>query len=333
MSSSPRPSIKNNLWKLIEYMSSAPTREDAYQRMAEDFGVSVDSVRNAASKAGLTSSRQSLRYAFTEREEEMLVCACLIYARQGTPFTVPVFAEVARTVAERDEGRPFSRHFVSDFVERHRDELTIDSGKITSPTRSSDTMLEQTQRFIDCLTELLATKKANKNNIIVFDETVIGVNHSLPLVIEETKGSAGGNINVVQVRESALGSYIPFSMVDGTTPFRVFITRTKEFHKLVDPEFAIAPAEEKGLRGSPHRLFLSSKTGYITTELLYCIMTEFTKWWTDTHPGLECFLISDNLSIHRNEIIVKEARRNGIHMLNIMPGSSHWFEDHDQLPL
>ena len=187
-------------------MSSAPTREDAYQRMDEEFRVSVDSVRNAASKAGLTSSRQSLRYAFTEREEEMLVCACLIYARQGTPFTVPVFAEVARTVAERDEGRPFSRHFVSDFVERHRDELTIDSGKITSPTRSSDTMLEQTQRFIDCLTELLATKKANKNNIIVFDETVIGVNHSLPLVIGETKGSAGGNINVVQVRESALGS-------------------------------------------------------------------------------------------------------------------------------
>lgn len=100
----------------------------------------------------------------------------------------------------------------------------------------------------------------------------------------------------------------------------------------MDPEFAIAPAEEKGLRGSPHRLFLSSKTGYITTELFHCIMTEFTKWWTDTHPGLECFLISDNLSIHRNEMIVKEARRNGIHMLNIMPGSSHWFQVHDQLP-
>ena len=31
-------------------------------------------------------------------------------------------------------------------------------------------------------------------------------------------------------------------------------------------------------------------------------------------------------------MIVEEARHNGIHMLNIMPGSSHWFQVHDQLP-
>ena len=95
----------------------------------------MDSIRNATSKAGLTSSRQSLRYALTEREEEMLVCACLIYARQGTPFTVPMFAEVARTVAERDEGRPFSHHCETDFVESLRHELTMVSGKITSSNR------------------------------------------------------------------------------------------------------------------------------------------------------------------------------------------------------
>ncbi len=93
----------------------------------------MDSIRNAASKSGLTSSRQSLRYAFTEREEEMLVCACLIYAREGTPFTVPIFAEVARTVAERDDGRPFSRHFVSDFVERHRENSQWILGKSLHP--------------------------------------------------------------------------------------------------------------------------------------------------------------------------------------------------------
>ena len=36
---------------------------------------------------------------FIPRQEEMLVCACLIFARQGTPLTVPMFAEVARNLA------------------------------------------------------------------------------------------------------------------------------------------------------------------------------------------------------------------------------------------
>ena len=49
-------------------------------------------------------------------------------------------------------------------------------------------------------------------------------------------------------------------------------------------------------------------------------------------PFSNVFLINDNLSIHRNKDIVAEAEDNGIHMINIMPESSHWFKVHDQLP-
>ena len=40
-------------------------------------------------------------------------------------------------------------------------------------------------------------------------------------------------------------------------------------------------------------------------------------------PFSNVFLINDNLSIHRNKDIVAEAEDNGIHMINIMPESSH----------
>ncbi len=43
-------------------------------------------------------------------------------------------------------------------------------------------------------------------------------------------------------------------------------------------------------------------------------------------------MISDNLRIHCNKRIVATAMSKGIHMLNIMPGSSHWFQVHDQQP-
>ena len=61
-------------------------------------------------------------------------------------------------------------------------------------------------------------------------------------------------------------------------------------------------------------------------------MDDFTDWWRGTHIGLHCFLICDNLSIHCNYSIVKKAWKQGIHFLYIMPGSSHWFQVHDQTP-
>jgi hypothetical protein len=61
-------------------------------------------------------------------------------------------------------------------------------------------------------------------------------------------------------------------------------------------------------------------------------MHDIAKWWNTTRPGLECFLISDNLRIHTNSDLVTEAGTKGITMINIMAQSSHWFQVHDQQP-
>jgi len=53
----------------------------------------------------------------------------------------------------------------------------------------------------------------------------------------DAKESAGRNNNVVLTTEPGMGSVIPFSMVDASTPFRVLIVRTKELYKSKDPEF------------------------------------------------------------------------------------------------
>jgi len=135
---------------------------------------------------------------------------------------------------------------VTDFVARHP-ELTMDYGKITPPTRSSEMMFTMTEEFNDQFGRLLESKKANERNIFVFNETILGVSVCQPMVIGETKPFSGRNINVVKVRESVLGSYIPFSMVDDSTPFRVFISSTKDFPKSESAELAIAPAKEKDL--------------------------------------------------------------------------------------
>jgi len=257
---------------------------------------------------------------------------CVIHARQGIPLTYDEFADLASIFAKKKKKHPFSRKFVRGFIGRHDKVLFAARGKITSPTRDARTTQEKTKRFIALLNTYRKRNTMNKRNMFVFDETVIGDGCTIPLVIGERRKSGGGNINVLRIREKALGCYIPFSMPDGSTPFRVFIFRSGSKKEGRILPHGLAPASERKLRTRPHRLFLQSEKGFLTIGLFKIIMEEFIKWWKRDHSGLHCFLISDNLSIHCNSDIIKTISMHGVHMLNIMPGTSHWFQVHDQLP-
>ena len=52
-----------------------------------------------------------------------------------------------------------------------------------------------------------------------------------------------------------LGSYIPFSQPDGSTPFGVFIIADDEMKEDDSIVATFALGWEKGLRGDPHRVF------------------------------------------------------------------------------
>ena len=62
------------------------------------------------------------------------------------------------------------------------------------------------------------------------------------------------------------------------------------------------------------------------------MMERFINWRTATRSSLDRFFISNNLSIHRDYDIIEMARNKGIHVINIIPGSLHWFQVHDQEP-
>ena len=308
-------------------------REKIYGTLSEEYQRFPGSIRTSVSRAHLIPPSCSLHRAFTDEEEEALADVCVMYARQGTPFTVPHFIQIASYFAGRYKKEEFfSEFFARSFIKRHEEVLCYQDGILTSPTRMSDKMLQMTDEFNTMMNTAMKTNRMNKNNIVVFDETIIGDSVKLQKVIGERRDSDGGNIHVVLTREYALGCYIPFSMVDGSTPFRVFILKVRRRDICEGYVESWAPDEEIGLRGQLYRLFFASETGCLTIEIFKCIMEKYAKWWATVNPGLACYMISDNLSIHRNREVVKIAKDNGIELLNIMPGSSHWFQVHDQLP-
>ena len=332
MCAAERPSAKSFLYKVDELAEQACTRDNVYQKVSEKSGKSVGSLRTAAWRLGQTKTGHSLRFLFSAAQEQALVCACVIHARQGSPMTVLDFKRMASFVAKKEPGDLVSTHFVKDFVHRHGDVLSKKEGKITSPTRSSNTMLERTKEFIDMMNTLIERGVINKSNLLVFDETIIGDGDSCCQVIGERKDSGGGNINVLRTREQALGCYIPFSTVDGKTPFRVMIFKTKDVEGDGNVMTVLAPSAESRTGRGPRRVFFHNNTGFLSREEFAPMMEDFTNWWTTRNPGLHCFLLCDNLPVHRNEDVVKAARTQGVHLINIMPGSSHWFQVHDQLP-
>ena len=332
MCAAERKPAKSYLYKVDELATQACTRGSVYDRVSEKSGKSSGSLRTAASRLGLTKTGHSLHFLFSDAQEQALVCACVIHARQGSAMTILEFRQMASFVAKKEPGDLVSTHFAKDFVCRHGDVLCRKKGKITSPTRSSDTMLERTKEFIDTMNTLIERGVINKSNLLVFDETVIGDGDSCCLVIGERKDSGGGNINVLRTREQALGCYIPFSTVDGKTPFRVMIFKTKDVQGDGNVMTVLTPFAESRTGRGPHRVFFHNKTGFLSGDEFAPMMEEFTNWWNIRNPGLHCFLLCDNLPVHRIEHVVKAARIQGIHLINIMPGSSHWFQVHDQLP-
>ena len=81
-----------------------------------------------------------------------------------------------------------SRHFVSNFIKRHGKTLLAKPGKVTSPKRSSDVMMQEGEKFIADVEPLVMRHTINKKNVFVFDETMIGDPQcrytSLSLVVE-----------------------------------------------------------------------------------------------------------------------------------------------------
>ena len=221
----------------------------------------------------------------------MLEAACVFHARQGIPLTYEEFIDIATLFAKRDEDHRFSREFVKGFVKRHESVLCGGGGKITSPTRCLETTQEKTKEFIDLMNSYMRGNTLNAKNLVVFDECVIGDNKYVPVVIGERRKSGGGNINVLRVREKALGCYIPFSMPDGSTPFRVFIFKSGCRREGRCLAHALTQTAERGLRTCPHRLFLESRKGFLTADLFKIVMEEFIKWWRLANPGLHCFML------------------------------------------
>ena len=80
------------------------------------------------------------------------------------------------------------------------------------------------------------------------------------------------------------------------------------------------------------REYLCNETGYLNLQTFSELMDRFYSWWASVSGGKDCYLLSDNLGCHCNEAVVERETKRRAFLWNIMPGSSYWFQVHDNSP-
>ena len=138
-------STKERLERLKEYLSDPSRRKKAYALVAEEYGVSIPSIKVAASRAGLTSKSDSLRFCLSSEEEGAFVAVCLKYAHRRNPLTIPVFIELASRFTGCEEAHKLTRHFVTCFIRRHKNFLCLKPRNLVSSPPVSDMADKQSE--------------------------------------------------------------------------------------------------------------------------------------------------------------------------------------------
>ena len=124
---------------------------------------------------------------------------------EGQSLSIPDIVEIVNKFKGYSKDESISRHFVSDFIERHKEVLCSKPGKPTSPKRSSDVMDQETEHFIRKFSKHYMTRRLNELNLFVCDETTINDLVTNDLRVSERRKSGGGNANMFQNRGKALG--------------------------------------------------------------------------------------------------------------------------------
>ena len=144
-------------------MRKSSTRTNVVRFLAEKYEVTEAFVRLVLSRAGLTCRTHSLMCVFSQEEEDALVSVCIAYARRQEAFTVRDFIAIASFFnGKTKESEFFSCSFLRTFRGRHSDIISVQKGKVTSPTRSSEKMLEMIQEFIDKLKVIWCRTPSNE---------------------------------------------------------------------------------------------------------------------------------------------------------------------------
>ena len=115
MSAAERKPAKTVLYRVDELAEQPGKEGSIYKQVGDETGIKPGTIRTAALRSGRTKTGRSLHYLFTEAQEEELVLACVVHARQGIPLSMAEFRKMASYFAGKKRCRAGFNNFCQKF--------------------------------------------------------------------------------------------------------------------------------------------------------------------------------------------------------------------------
>ena len=202
-----------------------------------------------------------------------------------------------------------------------------------SKNRMDPSTQNEVFKWLDQFEHFISYKKIPLSAFVNFDETRIvlgqnGILHVKHLVSKKKKKAQYRSPK----KFTHCGTYLPFVSSSGDILASYFIFSLK-FNENGEGKVAVdLPSSfsrtRKGM-SAPHIFY--NDTGYLNGEIWSQILDHFCGVWNIRYPGVVCCCFGDNLSVHREPVVVQKAILKGVYLSYFVRNTTHWSQPLDNL--
>ena len=299
---------------------------------AEKYDILPSTLQSAVTRFDPSFSPPHGHTEFNPRPELVIVAGLLVRSRLRASLS----KKDALVIVNKLFYRRLSRGWLATFLQRYPTLLQLCKTGIVTKSRLSSNMLAEVTDFYDTYEYVLDHHQVSAKNLINIDECRLAMRRDGQTGVSTICGVADEPRNTSVTTDSTVLTLLPFVTAEGRCVC-VFVVLRAPKHVPEGQEFrtrVVLPTPEH--RTSVRRsnmpwpfVFVATRKGYLNKESYKVVMDQFIAIWQNAHPGLNAFVLADQLDCHKDVDTVEYLARQGVFTVLFAPNTSHFVQPLD----
>lgn len=296
---------------------------DAVHVVARDNSVSYAALHKQYFSRYPESEREHGNCLLTKVQETHLVALLMAFSGCCIPLVKSAVAPMVQNIWKIE----VSDSWVDRFLAKFHMYLKQAKSKRLSKHRFGENVLVEVAQWLGDLQAAQDVISYTCDNVFNYDETRVVAGFGGDIRIERIDKDRPCHLSAGY---RVLASLVSFVGADGRCWLSVYIfPGTPRGDDIIEVDIVLPNELPYTLRGSWPRFMAFSESGYVTTEICKKILEKFCETWNGIHPGLLCYLFSDQLSSHRDVGTRIRCLEKNVMCWLFPANCSHWIQPLD----
>jgi len=319
---------KTALAQVISTLENGGTLKDALNLVSGQTGIAVGALRSSYYSSLENTPRAHGNARLSHHDEHVLVAVAQAFSLNNFPLNN---AQI-RGVIKRRWDIEVSQPWVSRWVQRNRQHLSLRACKAFADMRAGPEVLDGAKAFCGELEKFLETHSFIPSAVFNYDETRI-THRGGKMASKRVEASAKTRTNSVATRKSTVASLLSFVLASGSVFMSVYVLKANLGESSTAPvDVCLHDAPRTSRRCWP-RFYCWTETGFLTGEAFDAVMAKFSDEWATRNPGIPSIFFGDQLGVHRQPDIIEPALDKSMHLFFHPRNTSHITQPLDEAPI